>query len=410
MPDPTLCHRNLLPQRAPFAPRLCALIVCLFPPAARADSGCPVGMIGYTQFRTNIPESRHANVVTMRAVVSHADGTCRRILAEELAREQGAWTQFAGFSPDGKAAIVGRGWESDENARWEEEHKTFRFTSGGWLYDMFLVDLTTGEAFNVTGVDRVSNYNTGLFFWPGNDTRLGFQAIIDGNSHPFRMDLDGHNKQDLTTNSQEFAYGFSGSPDGKRIAYHMNYKIYIADADGSNARLIDTGKPFNFVPQWSADGAHLLFVAGAHYDCHPHVVLADGTGLRKLADLAGYRGVVEFLDVPDFHGGSSDVPKWDIAGKSVIYTAKVGKNVELFQISLEGTVTQLTCSPEGWSHYHPQPSPDGHWLAYGSKRDGVRQLYVRRLADGCELRLTDFEPGHAAMWLHWQPASNAVDR
>ena len=77
----------------------------------------------------------------------------------------------------------------------------------------------------------------------------------------------------------------------------------------------------------------MLFLAGEHYDCHPHVVRADGTGLRKLADRGGYRGVVEFLDVPDFHGGSSDMPVWAPDGKSVFYTAKVGENVELFRVA-----------------------------------------------------------------------------
>ncbi len=189
---------------------------------------------------------------------------------------------------------------------------------------MYLLDLATGKAQNLTDVDRVSFHNTGLFFWPNDPTKLGFQAIVDGDSHPFRMDRDGKNKRDLTKDSKEFAYGFSASPDGRRIAYHKSYQVYVADADGTNARLIPTGQPFNFAPQWSPDGKHLLFVAGEHYNCHPYVVAADGTGLRKLADRGGYRGVIEFLDVPDFHGGSSDIPAWSADGKSVYYTASVG--------------------------------------------------------------------------------------
>ncbi len=148
---------------------------------------------------------------------------------------------------------------------------------------------------------------------------------------------------------------------------------------------IPTGQPFNFAPQWSSDGRHLLFVAGEHYNCHPHVVLADGTGLRKLADRAGYRGVVEFLDVPDFHGGSSDIPAWSADGTSVFFTSKIGDNVELFRVALDGQPERLTRTPNGSLHYHPTPSRDGLWLAYGSKRDGVRQLYVMRLSDRSEI-------------------------
>jgi Tol biopolymer transport system component len=299
-----------------------ALIVMLLPGMnltieTRAQSARAESLIGYTELNTNLTGGRHANIITMRAVVSRADGSDRRLVAEELVREPNSWTQFAGWSPDGRLAIIGRGWEDPENGRWEEEHKQFRHTAAGWLYDMFLVNLATGANTNVTAVDRVSFYNTGLFFWPGDPTKLGFQAIVDGNSHPFQMDRDGKNKRDLTKDSQEFAYGFSGSPDGRRIAYHKSYQVYVADADGSNAHKISTGQPF--------------------------------------------------------------------------------------RITLEGPSERLTQTPEGSLHYHPQPSPDGHWLAYGSKRDGVRQLYVMRLEDRSEYRITRLERGRAAMWPYWQP-------
>jgi hypothetical protein len=63
----------------------------------------------------------------------------------------------------------------------------------------------------------------------------------------------------------------------------------------------------------------------------------------------------------------------------------------------------LTETPAGSMHYHPNSSPGGKWLLYGSKRDGVRQLYVMRLEDKKERRLTDLTKGHAAMWAGWQP-------
>lgn len=365
----------------------------------------PDVLIGYTELSTNLAGGRLANVKTMRAVAAKADGSGRRVLAEELTRKADAWTQFAGWSPDGRLTIIGQGWESAENGQWEEEHKTFRFSAEHYLYDSCLVDLATGKADNLTAVDRVSFHNTGLFFWPGDSTKLGFQALIDGNSHPFAMDLDGKNKRDLTKDSKEFAYGFSASPDGKRIAYHKNYQVYLANADGSAPLHIKTGQPFNFVPKWSPDGSEVLFLAGEHYNCHPHLVRADGSGLRKLADRGGYRGVIEFLDVPDFHGGSSDVPVWSADGSEVFFTAQEGASVELFRISRDGKKDRLSQTPAGSLHYHPLPSPDGKWLVYGAKRDGVRQLYLMRLADKTERRLTDLAKGRAAMWPHWQPAA-----
>jgi TolB protein len=210
-------------------------------------------------------------------------------------------------------------------------------------------------------------------------------------------------KIDLTKDSKEFTYGFTSSRDGKRISYHKNYQVFLADADGTHAVQVQTGQTFNFGPVWSPDGQWVLFVSGEHHNCHPYIVRADGTGLRKLTDRGGYRGVVEFLDVPDFHGGSSDTPVWSADGRCVFYTANVGGNVELFQVTLDGVGEQLTRSADGTLHYQPQPSPDGRWLVYGSKRAGVRQLFVLRLADRVERQLTDLKTGHAAMWPHWQP-------
>ena len=403
MTESTTKRRLFSPAPSVYLVAIAGLLLVLFEMAHADERPLAERLIGYTELQTNLAGGRHVNVRTMRAMVVRGDRAGRRIVAEGLANEAEAWTQFVGWSPDGRTAVIGRGWQSLENARWEEEHKTFRHTKEGWLVDSFLVDLVNGQAVNVTAVDRVSFYNGGLFFWPNDATKLGFTALIDGNSHPFRMDRDGRNKIDLTKGSKEFIYGFSSSRDGTRIAYHKNYQVFLADADGSNAVQVQTGQPFNFAPTWSPDGRWVLFVAGEHYNCHPHIVRADGTGLKKLADRGGYRGVMEFLDVFDFHGGSSDVPVWSADGGAVFYTAKVDANVELFRITLDGEREQLTKSAASSLHYHPQPAADGRWLLYGSKRDGVRQLFVMRLADRFEQRLTELPVGRGAMWPHWQP-------
>ena len=359
-------------------------------------------LIGYTELRTNLPGGRHANVRTRRAVVIEANGPGRRLIAENLADDPDAWTSFSGWSPDGKQAVISRGWQDPENAKWEEQHRRFRMLPGKWQLDSSLVDLATGKAVNVTVIERVSHYNGGLFFMP-DGKHLGFTPLINGVSKPWVMDLDGRNKRDVSGKDAGFAYGYSASPDGKLISYHSNYQVYIANADGSNKRHIKTGNRFDFAPRWSSDGQWLMFVSGVRGRSNPYVVRRDGTALRKLADLGGYQGWILFLDVPDFHEGSSDVPVWAADGKSVFYTAKVDENVELFQVTLDGETKQLTKSAAGTLNYHITPSADGRWLLYGSKRDGVRQLFVMQLSDHVERQLTKLTPGHAAMWPHWQP-------
>jgi TolB protein len=358
--------------------------------------------IGYTEHRTDRPGGRAANIFTSRACVVRPDGTGRREVAPQLIKNANTWTQFAGWSPDGRQAIVNCGWESSENAAWEEEAKTFRMIPGAWLLDCYLVDIETGAATNLTAVERVSDYNAGLFFWPGDPNRLGFNPLINGESRPYSMNRDGTGKKDLSKQAG-FAYGFSASPDGQRIAYHQGYQVYLADADGANAKKVETGHPFGFCPAWSPDGQWVVFVSGKHYNSHPHLVKRDGTGLRKLADRGDYQGTILFLDVPDYHQGSSDTPCWSPDSKWVYYTAKDSEAVELMRYSLDGKIEQLSMSEPGVLHYHPKLSPDGRQVVFGATRDGVRQLWVAN-ADGTDARpVTNLTKGHAAMWAWWQP-------
>ena len=374
--------------------------------SSRASDSVP--LIGYTEGRNDIPEGQFANWITSRACVVRADGTGRKLLAEELMANEHAWTQFGGWSPDGQQAVVLSLWESPENAKWEREHKTFRMTEG-WLVDTCLLDPTTGSIRNLTEVDRVSIYNAGLFFLP-DGSGYGFTALINGISKPHLMDLVGRKKRDVSGSGDGFAYGYSASPDGKRISYHENYQIFVSNTDGSDKRQIETGNPFNFGPKWSPDGEWLLFVSGEHYNCHPYIVKKDGSGLKKLAERGGYRGVVEPLTHPDFHSASSDVPVWSTDGRMVFYTAKVEDSIELMRVDLDGNVTQLTKSMPGTRHYHPAASPDGKWILFGSDRSGIMQLYVAT-TDGTETRaVTNVPAGHCAMHGYWQPVIERESR
>lgn len=360
--------------------------------------------IGYSEYRTNLPGGRRANMDTMRACVVNADGSGRRELAAELIGNSHTLNQFGGWSPDGRTAIIQNSYETPENAAWEEENKQFRQTEG-YLVDCYLLDMATGKTTNVSATERVSNYNPGVSYWPGNPNKLLGSALIGGVNHPLSMDLDGRNKVDLTGNSAAYTYGAQVSPDGRRIAYHADYQVYIANADGSNPLHINTENGFNFMPKWLPDGQWLAFLSGpSDSGSNPYLVASDGTGLRRLADRNGYSGSVPLLDVYDFHGGASDLPVWAPDGSCLYYTATVGESVELMRVTLDGAVTQLTQSTiSGTLNYMPTPSPDGKWLMFGSNSSGSRQLYVMPAEGGAAHAVTNVQPGYAAMYGRWNP-------
>jgi TolB protein len=272
-----------------------------------------------------------------------------------------------------------------------------------WRIDCYLMDLASGALMNVTAVDRISPCNTGLAYLPGGQ-KLTFTPLIDGVSKPFMMDLDGHHKQDVSGGTGGFIYGFGASPDGQLISYHEDYQIYIAHRDGSGKRHIATGNPFNFGPTWSPDGQWLVFLSGVHGKSNPYVVRRDGSGLRKLADVNGYQGWVLFLDVDDFHTGSSDVPAWGRDGPWVYFTSKTDTgSTEIMRANIAGKQEQLTHSPPHTLNYQPIPSPDGKWVCFGSNRTGTRQLYVMRSDGKSAYPITSVPPHSGAQWPSWQP-------
>ena len=361
-------------------------------------------LIGYNDTQCDDPRGQYYNGLNKRAVVVRADGTGRREVGQSLVNRECQVVGFAGWWPDGRA-VIGLSYKSLEVGQWEQTNRTFAHgRKDGIEIDCCLVDIDTGEAVNMTAIERVSNHNAGLAPWPNDPTKAMFTPMIDGIQQPWVMDIDGRNKRSLATGKGAFTYGLNVSSDGQRIAYHKDYQIYVADKDGLNARVIDNDPAhiWQFCPTWSPDGKWLIFLTPERYKAHVYIVAADGTGLRKLADRGGYISVMEMMDHPDFHSGSSDLPVWSPDSKWVYYTAQVGEAVELMRVTLDGQVEQLTHSPAGSFCYHPKVSPDGRLVVFGSTRDGARALYVAD-ADGGNIRaITVPTKGRAQVHAYWR--------
>src|SRR5262249_29986796 len=84
------------------------LFLLILPPAIAAgppDSPWAY-QIGYSAHRTNLPGGQFANFSTRRAFVVGGDGSGTRQLAPELTRKPHQHVQLAGWSPDGRHAIL----------------------------------------------------------------------------------------------------------------------------------------------------------------------------------------------------------------------------------------------------------------------------------------------------------------
>jgi len=154
--------------------------------------------------------------------------------------------------------LVTRTKNPADNAAFEEANATFRIDR--WVLDSFLVEFrdghANGEPRNLTGDSRVSRYNP-VFFLRDDPQRLGWNPLIDGKQKAYSMRLDGTDRREIFQESgNNFTYGYSRSPDGKRIAYLVKYQLYLANGDGSGATWIQTGQPFNAGYEWLRIAGH----------------------------------------------------------------------------------------------------------------------------------------------------------
>src|SRR5262245_20773762 len=139
-----------LPRRLPAAAVLAWLALALLPPAWGADpprDERPGYSLGYTSHRTNL-EGYFANRVTARAFVVKGDGSGTTELAPELASKSNQYTQFGGWSPDGRQAILSQNWQDPENGAWEDKHGRWRFSAEHWLSDLILLDMESMKTTN----------------------------------------------------------------------------------------------------------------------------------------------------------------------------------------------------------------------------------------------------------------------
>jgi dipeptidyl aminopeptidase/acylaminoacyl peptidase len=178
------------------------------------------------------------------------------------------------------------------------------------------------------------------------------------------------------------------SPDGKRVAYVSGGQLWIADANGANARQISNVNAGASGPVWSPTGDRIAFVSGVYPDCdgdacnierakaadtakvkahiadnllyrhwtewtpetrsHLFVVAPDGTGLLDVTGRVKY-------DVPPGPFGGSEGYSFSPDGKELAYTAKDQGREDAWSTDLNvyvvpvagGTATAITAANRG---------------------------------------------------------------
>ena len=184
-------------------------------------------------------------------------------------------------------------------------------------YDLFLTDIDGSEPKRLT--DAAGYDAEGTVNWA--DDKIVYTSMASGDLDLWAMNLDGSNKTRLTT-----TFGYDGgaffSRDGMSLVLRANHpaegadvdrytelleqnltapmrmELFLAEADGSGMRQLTDFGCASFAPQFTPDGASIIFSSNKN-DCDSRnfdlfMIGVNGSNLRQVTDFGGFTSFAEF--------------------------------------------------------------------------------------------------------------------
>jgi TolB protein len=194
--------------------------------------------------------------------------------------------------------------------------------------------------------------------------------------------------------ADEIVADFTGRPgvSSTEIAYVSNKsgtrEIWIADADGQNARQATRNGSINAFPGWSSDGNTIVYTSYREAHRPGLFVLTRGGGrpgriLRGLEHNAQqFRGV------------------FDPTGRRLAVVMSIDGQTDIFVVDRDGRNLRRLTNDRS-IEVSPSWSPDGSRIAFVSDRAGGPQIYVMD-ADGSNVRRLTFQ-GDYNTGCSWSP-------
>jgi TolB protein len=205
-------------------------------------------------------------------------------------------------------------------------------------------------------------------------TRIAYVSKAGQQHVLWVADADGENARAALT-SPEPIISPNWAPGGNQLAY-VSFEsrkpvIYTHDVATGRRRLLANFRGSNSAPSWSPDGSQLAATLSISGNAQIYVMSANGGEPRRLTQ-----------------SGSIDTePVFSADGSSIFFVSDRGGSPQIYRMGAQGGNPQrLTFA--GSYNISPSPSPDGRWLAYISRVGGAFRLHVMELANGNVTALT----------------------
>ncbi len=274
------------------------------------------------------------------------------------------------LEPDGDPERPAVGDQSAYDPNWTADGKEIVYLAGR----RFGAELWRVEVSGGAEPERVgSGVSAGSFALSPLGDRLAYvQGQVDPNIYRWRRSLSAGNLNPRSRflSSTKFEQRPQYSPDGGRIAFVSNRSgergVWLADADGSNARFLGlgTGTQQDNV-SWSPDGRRLAIDMLEDGNWDIYVVSPAGGNPLRLTD----------------HPADDFAPSWSHDGSVVYFESRRGGPTDIWKVSAAGG-KPVRITREGG--FHPAESPDGRFVYYAKELASPTTLWKASVAGGEE--------------------------
>jgi TolB protein len=214
---------------------------------------------------------------------------------------------------------------------------------------------------------------------PDGDRVTGSGALEPnaGTKGAFVMNADGGERRLIHENKDGLVFGMAWSPLGDRIVFSVG--AFFAQAasgpahlamirpDGTDLKMLTSGKRNDGFPSWSPDGKRLVFRS----------VTAQRRGINIMDIESG-------TITPLATGSEWDTfPAWSPRGDLISFTSNRDGDYEIYVIRADGTGLRRLTNARG-NDAHATWSPDGEWIAFSTSRQGFK--------DEGALQVGNFQP------------------
>ena len=206
--------------------------------------------------------------------------------------------------------------------------------------------------------------------WTAGGRSIAFTSYRTGSPAIVVFDLATEGLDTIFKRVSTLVTGASFSRDGKKVVFSMsqddgNSHLWIADANGENARRLTEGFGINSSPSFSPDGKQIAYVSNRSGNPQIYVISASGGEPKRIT----------------FQGNYNQTPDWSPRGDLIAFTARDERNAfDIFTVD-PATLKITRLTQDQGNNEEPSFSPNGRLIAFTSTRTGRSHLYVMS-ADG----------------------------